>query len=477
MRQGLARGEALGRQAIDVFSGHTPALLASVAVVIIPARLVLSFFLAIPGQNSAGWVSFLRFAVSTPLSLAIGVLASAACMHTIGEAYVGRRSDWRASLRFMSSRIGPVLGVTAIFAVGVSIGFMLLFIPGVFLGVVWSLAVPVVLLESVSVKKALRRSVKLVTREWQWVAAVLAAGFIATGLVKLVISLIAWLLSLGASSGFSSRFVRIFVGDVAGDLLTTPVIAVADVLLYFQIRGRYENLAPEHIASSVDTGGPDRVATLRQPIERARRLATRLRDDIRRYRAVDPLAGMSTAYGPIAIVFTDMEGSTELTRSLGDASAREVLREHDRILRASLGRHDGREVKHLGDGIMACFSSTTQAVGCAVDIEKAFSARNESNGDIPIRVRIGINAGEPLVEDGDIFGGAVQMAARIVNEAKPTQILVSEAVRQLAIGHGFTFVSQGPVTLRGFDEPFSLYEVDWTAPPQPGDILRSEPTG
>ncbi len=77
------------------------------------------------------------------------------------------------------------------------------------------------------------------------------------------------------------------------------------------------------------------------------------------------------------------------------------------------------------------------------------------------RVRIGLNAGEPIAEDDDLFGTAVQMAARICAQAEPGQILAPIVVRELAAGKGFMFADRGEVTLRGFEDPVRLYELRW----------------
>ena len=155
-----------------------------------------------------------------------------------------------------------------------------------------------------------------------------------------------------------------------------------------------------------------------------------------------------------------MEGSTALTQYLGDAKAREVLRAHERIVRDALQAHGGLEVKAMGDGFMASFSSATRALECAIAMQQAFAAYNESEGT-PIRVRIGLNVGEPIAEDEDFFGTAVIMAARVVAEAQGGEILASDVVRQLVAGRGFLFADRGETVLRGFDDPVRLFEVRW----------------
>ena len=167
------------------------------------------------------------------------------------------------------------------------------------------------------------------------------------------------------------------------------------------------------------------------------------------------------AGGLVTIFFTDMEGSTTLTQRLGDARAQEVLRIHNSIVRKALKAHGGTEIKHTGDGIMASLTSASRALDCAIAIQRDFAQHNESNLAIPIRVRIGLNAGEPVVEDQDLFGTAVQLAARICAHAEPGQVLVPIVVRELAAGKRFLFDDRGTVALRGFEERVRLYEVRW----------------
>jgi class 3 adenylate cyclase len=160
------------------------------------------------------------------------------------------------------------------------------------------------------------------------------------------------------------------------------------------------------------------------------------------------------------ILFTDVEGSTALTQRLGDARARELLRQHERTVREALKSHGGSEVKTMGDGFMASFSSATKALECAIAMQRAFAEHNVS-AEEPIRVRVGLNAGEPIAEEDDLYGTAVNEGARITATAKGGEILVSNVVRELAKGKDFRFADRGDVALKGFDEPVRLYEVRW----------------
>jgi len=170
--------------------------------------------------------------------------------------------------------------------------------------------------------------------------------------------------------------------------------------------------------------------------------------------ALEPTAGLQI------ILFTDMSGSTALTNKLGDARAQELLRVHDTIVRDALRRSGGTEIKHTGDGIMARFPSASGALQAALAAQRGFAEHNAGHPDVPIRVRVGLNAGEPVAEGDDLFGSAVQAAARITEHARPGQILVSDVVRQLAAGKGFAFANRGKVALKGFPHRFRLFEVE-----------------
>jgi class 3 adenylate cyclase len=157
-----------------------------------------------------------------------------------------------------------------------------------------------------------------------------------------------------------------------------------------------------------------------------------------------------------AIMFTDMVGSTEMTVELGDARAVELLKAHDAIVRRSLEQHGGSEVKHLGDGIMASFDHLPSSVECALKIQEEFGFYNK-NSERPIHVRIGIHAGEPIEESNDLFGSAVQMAARICGVAQADTILVSRKVTDACADLDLKFASVGFETLKGFAEPVQLF--------------------
>jgi adenylate cyclase len=149
------------------------------------------------------------------------------------------------------------------------------------------------------------------------------------------------------------------------------------------------------------------------------------------------------------------------TQRLGDDKAQEMVRAHNAIVRRALGLNGGTEVKHTGDGIMATFSSARRAVACAVAIQAACEEHNQTHPELAFNIRIGLNAGEPVTEDADVFGTAVQLAARVCARAEPGTILVSDVVRQLVAGKNFRFNDRGEQTLKGFEDPVRVYEVRW----------------
>jgi class 3 adenylate cyclase len=161
------------------------------------------------------------------------------------------------------------------------------------------------------------------------------------------------------------------------------------------------------------------------------------------------------------ILFTDIVGHTEMMQRLGDGKGRDVLREHERITRETLKQHSGAEVKTMGDGFMASFGSVTSAMDCAIALQRAFHGQNQEPGTENLNVRVGLNAGEPIEEDGDLFGATVILASRIAAKAGAGEILIPEPVRHLLSGKSFAFSDRGEFAMKGFDDAVRLYEVRW----------------
>lgn len=167
------------------------------------------------------------------------------------------------------------------------------------------------------------------------------------------------------------------------------------------------------------------------------------------------------ASGICTIMFTDMVSSTQITQTLGDQLAQQLIHTHNLIVRNALQKNGGTEIKQTGDGIMASFTWASNAIDAAIAIQKAVSKYNLESPTVPLEVRIGLNSGEPIVEDNDLFGVTVQLASRICGQANAKQIYVSSVVKELSAGKKYSFQSLGDISLKGIEEPQLLFEVLW----------------
>ncbi len=165
--------------------------------------------------------------------------------------------------------------------------------------------------------------------------------------------------------------------------------------------------------------------------------------------------------GTVTLLFTDLEGSTASANSLGEEAAQEMRQRHFATVREQLERNRGQEVKTMGDGFMVAFTSTRRAVQCAIEIQRAVEKERNLNPATP-RVRIGLNAGEVVQDEEDLFGLMVNAAARIQAKAEGGQVLVSESVKMLlGPASGIEFKDVGAHELKGFQEPWRLFEVPY----------------
>ena len=159
------------------------------------------------------------------------------------------------------------------------------------------------------------------------------------------------------------------------------------------------------------------------------------------------------------IMFTDLVGYTSMMSRLGDDRAFKVLREHNNIVRDSLTKYAGRELKHTGDGIMASIDNADQAVRAAIEIQAVIADISVPGTDEKLSIRIGMTSGEPLEEGGDLFGSVVNLASRLCDFAEAGEILLSEeCVSELTEGQ-FSLESIGNVSIRGFDESKAVSKV------------------
>ena len=160
------------------------------------------------------------------------------------------------------------------------------------------------------------------------------------------------------------------------------------------------------------------------------------------------------------IMFTEIANYTEVARADEEEAVR-LLRCHDGVVRAVLEERGGHEVRHTGEGIMACFSSVSAALTAASEIQQRCQAHGVAGtGHKPV-LRVGMSAGEPVEQHRDLFGAVVNTARRICEAAAPGQILVSGALRELGLGKGVRFHRAGERLLKDVEEPQLLYRVEW----------------
>ena len=153
-----------------------------------------------------------------------------------------------------------------------------------------------------------------------------------------------------------------------------------------------------------------------------------------------------------AVLFTDIVGSIERLSTLGDSEWRSILARHDERARAEIERYRGRYVDSTGDGLFATFDGPARAVRCA-------QAIGASVRDIGTQIRAGMHTGEVELDGGAVRGIAVHIGARVAALAGPSEVVVSQTVRDLVAGSGLTFEDAGEHELKGVPDRWHLYRV------------------
>ncbi|HEY6784040.1 MAG TPA: nickel-binding protein, partial [Gemmatimonadales bacterium] len=176
--------------------------------------------------------------------------------------------------------------------------------------------------------------------------------------------------------------------------------------------------------------------------------------------------------GVRVVVVTEIHNLAGVGSRLGDAAALKILQRHDHIVRQAAATHYGREVRHLGDGMMLSFAAASFAVQCALAIQKACAAEKTAADEGP-SVRIGMAAGEPVAQHAGLFGVAVDHARALARAAQPGEILVAAAVQALCAGKGLAFDAAPPVALSGSDD--HLLAAAARDPSSPPRVTRAGP--
>jgi eukaryotic-like serine/threonine-protein kinase len=164
--------------------------------------------------------------------------------------------------------------------------------------------------------------------------------------------------------------------------------------------------------------------------------------------------------GTVTVLFSDIEGSTQLNERVGDVRWLELLRAHHAIVREQVHAHGGFEVKAQGDGFMIAFPSARRAVQCARAIQDAIDAQLAEHPAGPIRLRIGLHTGEAIREEADFYGKNISLAARITDQARGGEILASSVVKELTESAGdLRFEGARELELDGLSGTYTVYRV------------------
>jgi class 3 adenylate cyclase len=211
-------------------------------------------------------------------------------------------------------------------------------------------------------------------------------------------------------------------------------------------------LIEEVLALKLEAQGVD-VAEPQTSIDAVVASVEAVRPDLRSHAAAD---------GTVTLLFSDIENSTLMTEALGDARWLELLQAHNRIVREEVRAHRGFEVKSQGDGFMLAFSSASRALLCAVGIQRGVRAHGERFPDQSLQVRIGLHTGEAIRAGDDFFGRNVVLAARVAEQARGSEILVSAPLKELVESSArWTFAAAREVELKGLAGRHRVYAIEW----------------
>jgi class 3 adenylate cyclase len=161
----------------------------------------------------------------------------------------------------------------------------------------------------------------------------------------------------------------------------------------------------------------------------------------------------------VAVMFTDLVGSTGLAESLGDTTWHEMLASHRQLVRRCVDDHSGTEVSTQGDGFLVRFETPDAAVACAMSLQRSMADTRIGGAFVP-ELRVGIHAGEAVADDNDLVGRVINLAARVTDSAEPGEIIITEPVAD-HLSPGVALVDRGLKPLKGFAQPRHLLSVVW----------------
>jgi predicted ATPase/class 3 adenylate cyclase len=166
-----------------------------------------------------------------------------------------------------------------------------------------------------------------------------------------------------------------------------------------------------------------------------------------------------------AFLFSDLRDYTSYVEAKGDAAAARLLREYRTLVRREVARHDGAEVKTEGDSFYVVFHSASSALDCAVSILRAADAQNDRDPSMPLRIGVGLHAGETVEFDDQFVGSAVNIASRLAGKARAMELIISDTLRGLVrTSQKLSMTDRGPLELKGVAERIRAWSVEWREP-------------
>jgi class 3 adenylate cyclase/tetratricopeptide (TPR) repeat protein len=188
-----------------------------------------------------------------------------------------------------------------------------------------------------------------------------------------------------------------------------------------------------------------------------------------RPRATQPRRGRSPTAR--AFLFSDLRDYTSYVEAKGDAAAARLLREYRTLVRREVARHAGAEVKTEGDSFYVVFDGASSALECAVSILRAAHAQNLRDPSVPLRIGVGLHAGETVAYDDQFVGSAVNIASRLAGKSGAMELLISDTLRGLVrTSQALPMTDRGPLELKGVAEPIRAWQVDWRDPASEPEI-------
>jgi hypothetical protein len=252
--------------AFELYQRQAVALWTTTAIVVVPTQILIWIIVraSLPGGAYARNGTIYTSGSAAPATVAVLVLGFISAILTMGalsrllaEAYTGHASTWQQSLRYAGRQLGPLLWLGIVSVIALGIGYTLLVIPGVFLTVAWSLAVPVLVFEASPVLGALRRSWQLVQGYW-WTT--FGALLLALGIIVGISFLIEAIFSAIASSSSIAVLLTLSgLGRAVADILAYPLVAAVCVVIYVDLRSQKEGVSPESLipsSATVPSRGP-----------------------------------------------------------------------------------------------------------------------------------------------------------------------------------------------------------------------------